>query len=160
MGVLDGVLATIPRLPARGRAVCTGAERCHDRHGLPPTQAHEGLGGGPTGRIRWGLARITFYRILRYCERIINTCKHWIIEMNQKLQFICCRLPRGAGVLPTLAAAFFQTLAAALPSQRAPSRRPAAEPHSSSPGLPPSTPMTCDQCEGGTLALPVTFQAY
>jgi hypothetical protein len=128
---------------------------CHDRHGLPPTQAHEGLGGGPTGHIRWGLARITFYRILRYCERIINTCKHWIIKINQKLQLICCRLPRGAGVLPTLAAAFFQTLAAALPSQRAPSRRPAAEPHSSSPGLPPSTPTTCDQCEGGTLALPL-----
>jgi hypothetical protein len=29
------------------------------------------------------------------------------------LQLICCRLPRGAGVLPTLATASFQTLAAA-----------------------------------------------
>jgi hypothetical protein len=99
--------------------------------------------------------------------------------MNQKLQLICCRLPRGAGVLPTLAAAFFQTLAAALPSQRTPSRRPAAffqtlaaalpsqrtpsqrpaaEPHSSSPDLSPSTPTTYDQCEGGTLALPIWYQ--
>jgi hypothetical protein len=52
MGVLDGVPATVPRLPARGRAVCAGRERCHDWHGLPPTQAQEWLGRGPTGRIR------------------------------------------------------------------------------------------------------------
>jgi hypothetical protein len=52
MGVLDGVPATVPRLPARGRAVCADRERCHDWHGLPPTQAQEWLGRGPTGRIR------------------------------------------------------------------------------------------------------------
>jgi hypothetical protein len=52
MGGLDGVPATVPRLPARGQAVCTGGERCYDRHGLSPTQAQEGLGSGPTGRIR------------------------------------------------------------------------------------------------------------
>jgi hypothetical protein len=65
MGVLDGVSATVPRLPARGRAVCASGERCHDRYGLPPAQAQEWLGRVPTDRIRGAKPELPFYSIIR-----------------------------------------------------------------------------------------------
>jgi hypothetical protein len=66
MRVLGGFPATVPRLPARGRVVCAGWERCHDRPGLPQAQAQEWLGRGPTGHMRGAKPELPFIELLEF----------------------------------------------------------------------------------------------